>query len=75
MQGLTEAQAAARAGFSRFSHFQRARQLGAFPRPIREVPGAGPLWSEEQVDRWLGQRNRRDQKQEALERLDAQVAD
>jgi hypothetical protein len=51
---LTEIQAAAAAGFTRWVHFQRARKAGLFPEPVRELPGVGPIWSQQRVDRWLG---------------------
>lgn len=51
--GLTEIAAAYRAGFRSIRHFQRARRANLFPRPIRELPGEGPIWAEWQIDEWL----------------------
>jgi hypothetical protein len=54
MIGPNEVQTAARAGFARFTHFQRALKVGLFPKPIRDIRGQGPVWAEWQVDDWLG---------------------
>lgn len=50
---FNEVQAAAAAGFVRIAHFQRARHLGQFPKPSKELPGVGPLWTRQQIETWL----------------------
>lgn len=53
-QALPEIQAAAAAGFTRWEHFRRARRSNLFPPPARELPGQGPVWTQQQIDAWLG---------------------
>ena len=50
---FNEVQAAAAAGFVRVGEFQRARQLGQFPKPVKELAGVGPVWSWQQIETWL----------------------
>lgn len=72
---LNEVEAAARAGFARHRHFVDARRKGLFPSPVKELPGVGPVWTDRQLDEWLGETSkpeqlRQDQRDAALERLD-----
>ena len=53
-QTLNEIQAAAYAGFSRWAHFLIARNRDLFPKPAKEMPGTGPVWTRQQIDLWLG---------------------
>ena len=69
VRGLSEVQAAAKAGFSRFRDFHRARKLGLFPPPLHELPGVGPIWSSAQIERFLGGVPQRSGREEALRRL------
>jgi hypothetical protein len=53
-QALGELEAALAGGFRRWEHFRRARRTGLFPAPARELPGQGPVWTQAQIDQWLG---------------------
>lgn len=74
-QALCEIEAAAAAGFKQWRHFSAARRLGMFPAPARTVPGQGPLWTQDQIDAWLGvktpsgvEEERKAQQEEAMRR-------
>mgnify|MGYP006895946103 CR=1 FL=1 len=54
MEPLSEVETAAAAGFKRWAHFLLARNRDLFPKPARELPGVGPVWTRQQIDRWLG---------------------
>lgn len=55
---LTEVEAAAAGGFKLWRHFCRARKAKLFPAPALELPGVGPVWTQQQIDDWLGIRER-----------------
>lgn len=71
---LPELQAAVAAGFTRWEHFRRARRAKLFPAPARDLPGVGPVWTQGQIDAWLGvlqpsEQNKPTPEEEALRRV------
>lgn len=74
---LPELQAAVAAGFTRWEHFRRARRTNLFPKPVRELPGVGPVWTQQQIDQWFRIAQpaaKNDGEEEALRRVHEKAA-